>query len=167
MSTQLTAAETRGAIHLNHDKWPKPPRKVGNRWLYGTTLFWAENGAVYLEETHPDKHGTATRQRQSMVLRKWVERFRAVADAYRHQYFVCQQTGNIAKQASAIALRDALRGLMEAMKHVALEAKTQGDICDPNVQRYYDNHVVPVKRTHLVTHQISANEKKTGLILPH
>lgn len=167
MSAVLTPAESKGAIFLNHDKWPKPPRKIGNRWMYGTTLFWAENGAVYLEETHPDKHGVNGRQNKSMVLRKWVERFRAVADAYREQYRICNQSGGIQKQAVAVALRDALRGLMDAMRQVAEEAKKQGDLTRPEVQRYYDEHVATVKRTHLVNHQISDSEKKSGLIIPH
>ena len=159
----LSDLKAAGGISLNLDKWPKPPRKIGNRYLYGTTLFWAENGAVYLEETHPDKHGTENRKRESMPLRKWADRFMATCENYQHQAMTCHQAGNIRQQASAVALRDALKGLMEAMKVVALEARRQGDILDPKVQKHYDTHVAPVKRTHLVTHQTT----KDGLILPH
>lgn len=126
--------------------WPKPPRKVANRYEYGSLVFWAEGGGVYVLDEHPEP---GEDPRKSVTLPRWLGRIEA-QQAYLQAAEKDSHIGNAYEIAYKAQHVLAIRGLVTAMKEVARQAKEQGDLTRPDVQRYYRDHVAPVNRTHLV-----------------
>lgn len=131
----------------NRNWWPMPPRRVGDRWQYGSLTFWPDGGGVYVtdQDPRPDDPLPAV----SMTLPKWMARIAA----QRGYLKAAQQDAHIGTpdevRYKAQHVR-AITGLVEAMLDVARRAHAQGDLTQAAVQKYYRDHVAPVRQTHLV-----------------
>lgn len=136
--------------------WPTPPRKVANRYEYGSLVFWAEGGGIYMLEQEPDP---GERALKPIMLPGWQARTIAQLELYKHAVKDSHVGDPQTLKWKAQYVR-ALRGLIEAMYEVGNEAIRQGDLSRPEVQRYYREHVAPVKQTHLVPDMVP------GVLLP-
>lgn len=133
--------------------WPVPPKKVGNRYEYGSLTFWAEGGGIYVIDSEP-KPGEDPRK--SIMLPGWAARTQSQLRYY--NYVASKQHEGSPQQVFWQAQHArAVKALVEAMFEVGREAIRQGDLSRPEVQKYYRDHVAPVKQTYLVP----------GIIAPH
>ena len=126
--------------------WPEPPKKVGNRYEYGSLTFWAEGGGIYVIDSQP-KPGEEPRK--SIMLPGWQARTMAQLKYYN---YVAKDAhvgdpGTVLWKAQHAR---AIKCLVEAMFEVGRQAVQQGDLSRPEVQEYYRKHVAPVKQTYLI-----------------
>ena len=111
----------------------RPPKKVGNKWEYLNTTFWAERGLVRVE--HPPSNSYET-----ISLRDWRIRTLAIkAEVDRIGGKIIAEVPSI-QQASYKQEWSAKYALLLAMAEVYKEGKRQGDPADPRVLAHYAKH---------------------------
>jgi len=134
--------------------WPEPPKKVGNRYEYGSLTFWAEGGGVYVIDSEPKPGETS--DPKPIMLPGWRDRTIGNMKLLDH-IERSKHVGSPSEIAWKTQYCRAIKGLVEAMFEVGRQAVHQGDLTDQNVQRYYREHVATVKQTHLVPGAILPN----------
>lgn len=125
----------------------KLAKKVGERYEYRSLTFWAEHGGVHIWDQDPTPQDPCVDKVVSLP--KWMERVKTMK-----QYLAAAErdlhVGSQAQIASKVYHVESMRSLVQAMQAVAKQAEQQGDLTNPNVQKFYDTHVAPVAQTYQV-----------------